>query len=94
MSFQNFTISLTFGKWDLAGVHFLGQGICGGGEFVFLEYRVFFRSQHGTILGFFSSKVYHGMRQNIGFTQLGAAIIAKAQVATSGGKGQKTLQIV
>ncbi len=49
-------------------------------------------SQHGTILGLFSSKMYHGIKSNIRDTQVGVALIAKAKVAFGGAKKQETLE--
>ncbi len=63
-----------------------------GKELLFLEYRVFFMSQHGTILGLISSKMYHGTKRNIRDTHVGVALIAKAKVAFGGAQKQKTLE--
>jgi hypothetical protein len=37
--------------------------------------------------------VNHGTRQNIGFTQVGVALIAKARVIFTGAKKQQNLQM-
>lgn len=63
-----------------------GKDVRAGGEFYLAEYGVYFRPRHGTALAFHSSKVCHGTRRNIGFTQLGIALLAKKEVADRGTK--------
>ncbi len=48
--------------------------------------------EHETILGLFSSKMYHDTKRNIRDTQVGVALIVKAKVAFGGTKKQKTLE--
>jgi hypothetical protein len=49
-------------------------------------------SQHGIILGLFSSKMYHCTKRNIRDTHVGVALLAKAKVAFRRTKKRKTLE--
>jgi hypothetical protein len=79
-------------KYCVVGTSIAKHDIQVGKKIFFLEKKVFFMSQHGTILGLFSSKMYHGTKRNIRGTQVGVALIAKAKVAFGGAKKQKTLE--
>jgi hypothetical protein len=70
----------------VVGTTFAKQFIHTGREFVFLKYWIFFRPRHGTIIGIFPNRFYHHTRQNIGFIQVGVALIVKVKVAFAGAK--------
>jgi len=70
------------------GNSFKGDNIQGGGELIFLEYRVFFKLHQGTIICLRSSEAYRGTWRNIIYTQIGVALIAKTKVATTSSKRQ------
>ena len=48
------------------------KGLSAGGEFLLLEYGVYFCPQHGTIFAFMANTIYHATRKNVGFTQITA----------------------
>jgi hypothetical protein len=70
-----------------------GPSIQARGEFVLLEYKIFFHPQHGSILGIHSNKIYHGTRRNIGYTQVGVILTTKVKIASVGAKIQRDLSL-
>jgi hypothetical protein len=78
-----------FITWFHARASLPGSHVRAGGEFYLAEYGVYFRPRHGTVLALNSSKVWHGSRRNIGFTQLGVALLAKKKVADGGAKRRR-----
>jgi hypothetical protein len=53
---------------------------------------IFFHPQHGSILGMYFYKIYHGTCRNIGYIQVGVALTTKVKIANVGGKRQRNLR--
>jgi len=70
------------------GTKFKGHG---GGEFMFVNYRLDFKPNHDNILGLYSNKVHHGIKKNIGYTQVGVVLITKIKIVIASVKKQQAM---
>jgi hypothetical protein len=70
------------------GTTFKGHG---GVEFMFVDYRLVFKPNHDNILGLYSNKVHHGIKKNIGYTQVGVILITKIKVVIARVKKQQAM---